>query len=318
VTAADEDPRVPWDVIDRVMLFAWLEGSVRDHLSLYLSLAGVCSHLRGRVRAIAQQYMFYRGPQDRSLYSRLLIPPGQPIAEFHVQFPSYSVKRNEWLTAELSRLQPGFHHSEFATEQNITFVTSTIYVYPPYWVTSGRHASHETRSLDIMQNLLSAFTPLRPCRVVLVNISPQILCDESPERLDDSSICRLTLDVAQGDVYGWTRWSSSKFSLREMAPHLTHLSIISSSTPLKPLLPLPARIEELVLDIPIGIPGAPKGNLHSWGLMSALKQQLQLSDRAKAQFRLVLLTGLEDPVGWLEVSLLAREMGIRLERRIVH
>jgi hypothetical protein len=309
---------VPWDAIDRIILFAWLEDSVRDRLALYLSLAGVCSHLRGRVRSIAQQYMFYRGLQDRRFYSRLLISPGQPIAEFHVQFPSYSAMRNEWLTTELSRLQPGFHHSEFATEQNITFVTSTIYVYPPYWNLSGRHTGNETRSLDIMQSLLSAFAPLHPRRLVLVNISPHILCDQSPERRNGSSICRLTLDIAQGDVYGWTNWSRSKFSLREMAPHLTHLSVISSSTPLKPLLPLPARMEELVLDIPVGIPGAPKGNLHSWGLMSALKQRLQLSDEAKAQFRLVLLTGLEDPVGWLDVSLLAREMGIRLERRIVH
>jgi hypothetical protein len=313
VTAADEYPRVPWDVIDRIILFAWLDDSVRDHLALYLSLAGVCSHLRGRVRAIAQQYMFYRSPQDQNLCSRLLISPGQPIAEFHVELPSHGTKWDEWLTAELSRLQPDLYHSESATEQNIAFITSTIYVYPPY--RGGRHASIYMKSLDTMD---SALAPLRPRRVVLVNISPHILGSKSPGRRDDSSICRLTLDVAQRDVYEWANWSSSKFSLREMAPHLTHLSIISSSTPLKPLLPLPARMEELVLDIPIGMPGAPKGNLHSWGLMSALKQRLQLSDEAKAQFRLVLLTGWEDPVGWPEVSLMAREMGIRVERRIVH
>jgi hypothetical protein len=113
-------------------------------------------------------------------------------------------------------------------------------------------------------------------------------------------------------------WSRSKFSLRRVFPHLTHLSILSSCQSLTYLLPLPVKMEELALDIPVDIPSALRGNLHSWGLIFSLEQQLQLSDEAKAQFRLVLLTGWEDPVEWPEVSLMAREMGIRLEQRIVH
>jgi hypothetical protein len=315
-TAIDKKLRLPWDVVDRIVLFAWLNHSVRVHLALYSSLARICTHLRDRVRALAQRYMFYRCPQDRSLCSRLGILPGRPIAEFHVELPSHNTKWDEWLTAELSWLQPALYHSEFATEQNIAFMASTMYLYQAH--RSGPYAGSDMKSQDTMDSLLSAWEPLRPHCVVLVNIFPHSFHKESSAHLHASSICRLTLDITRGDVYGWMNWSRSNFSLCRVFPHLTHLSILSSCQSLTYLLPLPVKMEELALDILVNIPSAPRGNLHSWGLIFALEQQLQLSDEAKAQFRLVLLTGWEDPVEWPKVSLMAREMGIRLERRIVH
>jgi hypothetical protein len=59
-------------------------------------------------------------------------------------------------------------------------------------------------------------------------------------------------------------------------------------------------IEQLELDVLTGMPGFPRGTVHSWGLMYAVRNCLQFDEDAKARVHAVLRTGMEELERWLE------------------
>jgi hypothetical protein len=287
--------RVPWDIIDRITLMAWVDDSTQDHLSIYVSLGHVCTYMRQRMLTLARRHVFCRSIPDRQLYImlRTYLPKAETAAYLEIHVTEGGIDA-------LSGLLDAAESS-----------TALVRVYPT------ARSSLRIFPDDRLNTWLSMLEWLRPKAVELVRVNMQIRPDTSRCPLVSHPMAELALHIPLGEEYGWRDWSRQGHSLGAAFPYVRTLSITGSCTPIRPLLPLPPMIGHLVLEVPTGYPGAPQGTVHSWGLVGALKRDLGLCAAQKPRVRVTLLTGQAEPIGWLEAMRVAQEQGLCLERRIV-
>lgn len=111
-----------------------------------------------------------------------------------------------------------------------------------------------------------------------------------------------------GTIWGQVYPHFSVFSRLQI---LTLMNMPTRMTTFLPLLPL--SLEHLILEVQIGLPGAPHGFIHHWNLLPALRQGLKV-DKSRASLRLIIITGPGEPIGWSDPVRIAAETGVRLDR----